>query len=53
MSLVFDGIVDGLSTIVKSVAGVDAGTLVVAGIVIAGLIYAANRFGYIKIEAGK
>jgi len=45
---VFNGVVQGIADIITSVGAVDAGTLVIAGIVVAGLAYVGNRLGFIK-----
>lgn len=50
---VFAGVVQGFADIIVSVGSVDAGTLVIAGIVVAGLVYAANKLGVININVAK
>lgn len=50
---VFAGVVEGVADIIVSVGGVDAGTLVIAGVVVAGLVYAANKLGVISISTVK
>lgn len=50
---VFAGVVQGVADIVVAIGGVDAGTLVIAGVVVAGLVYTANRIGIITINTAK
>ena len=50
---VFAGVVQGIADIITSLGGVDAGTLVIAGVVVAGLVIAANKLGVIKINTAK
>lgn len=50
---VFAGVTQGIADIVISLGGVDAGTLVIAGVVVAGLVIAANKLGVISINTSK
>lgn len=50
---VFDGVVQGIAEIVKSIGGTDAGSLVIAAIVVAGLSYVALRILGYKLIAEK
>lgn len=50
MMTVFEGIVQGLADIVKSIGGVDAGTIIVVALVIVAIVYAANKTGVINLK---
>lgn len=50
---VFAGVVQGFADIAISLGGVDAGTLVIAGVVVGGLVLIASKLGYISIAVPK